>query len=51
ATRASVVACTLLPYEDEFELAQTLEDSLKPVRLNHKYCAQFCVLGGASCSA
>ncbi|VXC56726.1 Radical SAM protein [Oceanicaulis sp. 350] len=51
ATRASVVACTLLPYEDEFELAQTLQDSLKPVRLNHKYCAQFCVLGGASCSA
>lgn len=51
AERPSVVACTLLPYEDEFELAQTLEDSLKPVRLNHKYCAQFCVLGGASCSA
>ena len=51
ADRPSVVACTLLPYEDEFELADTLEASLKPVRLNHKYCAQFCVLGGASCSA
>lgn len=51
AERPSVVACTLLPYEDEFELADTLEASLKPVRLNHKYCAQFCVLGGASCSA
>jgi len=51
ADRPSVVACTLLPYEDEFELADTLEASLKPVQLNHKYCAQFCVLGGASCSA
>lgn len=51
AERASVIACTLLPYEDEFELADTLEASLKPVSLNHKYCAQFCVLGGASCSA
>lgn len=51
ADRPSVIACTLLPYEDEFELADTLEASLKPVQLNHKYCAQFCVLGGASCSA
>jgi len=51
ADAPAVIACTLLPYEDEFELARTLEDSLKPVQLNHKYCAQFCVLGGASCSA
>ncbi|WP_440957216.1 radical SAM protein [Oceanicaulis sp. LC35] len=51
AERPSVIACTLLPYESEFELADTLAASLKPVSLNHKYCAQFCVLGGASCSA
>jgi len=51
ADRASVIACTLLPYDTEFELSHTLEASLKPVQLNHKYCAQFCVLGGASCSA
>ncbi|XBQ16167.1 MAG: radical SAM protein [Oceanicaulis sp.] len=45
-----VLSCTLLPYADGFEMAQTLADSLKPVKLNHKFCAQFCVLGGASCS-
>ncbi len=50
ADRTAVIACTLLPYETEFELSSTLEDSLRPVSLNHKYCAQFCVLGGASCS-
>ena len=49
--RPAVLACTLLPYDAEFELAETLEASLKPVKLNHKFCAQFCVLGGASCSA
>ena len=47
----SVVACTLLPYEPEFDLGETLEDAEKPVRLNHPHCAKFCVLGGASCSA
>jgi len=51
AERPSVVACTLLPYDPQFELAQTLAGSLNPVKLNHKFCAQFCVLGGASCSA
>jgi hypothetical protein len=50
AASPAVVACTLLPYDPAFELAQTLEDSLRPVRLNHRFCAQFCVLGGASCS-
>jgi uncharacterized Fe-S cluster-containing radical SAM superfamily protein len=46
----AVVSCTLLPYEPEFELARTLTESLRPIKLNHKFCAQFCVLGGASCS-
>lgn len=49
--RASVVACTLLPYAPEFELGHTLAAARKPVRLNHAYCASFCVLGGGSCSA
>lgn len=48
--RASVVACTLLPYEPEFEMGNTLKEALKPIRLNHPHCAQFCVLGGGSCS-
>ena len=47
----SVLACTLLPYESEFELADTLAESLGPIALNHAHCAKFCVLGGASCSA
>lgn len=46
-----VLACTLLAYEDEFELGETLEDAERDVQLNHPHCAKFCVLGGASCSA
>ncbi len=46
-----VVACTLLPHEDEFELGGTLEEAARPVHLNHPHCSRFCVLGGASCSA
>ena len=51
AASPSVVACTLLPYDAEFELGTTLEEAERPVRLNHPHCAKFCVLGGASCSA
>ena len=51
AARPAVVACTLLPYDPEFELGATLEESERPVALNHPHCAKFCVLGGASCSA
>ncbi len=51
AEAPSVTACTLLPYEPEFELAARLSDSLTPVALNHPHCAKFCVLGGGSCSA
>jgi Predicted Fe-S oxidoreductases len=47
----SVVACTLLPYEEAFDLGPTLEGAMGAVSLNHPHCAKFCVLGGASCSA
>jgi sulfatase maturation enzyme AslB (radical SAM superfamily) len=50
-TTPRVIACTLLPYEPEFELGETLQDASKPVFLNHPHCAKFCVLGGATCSA
>ena len=49
AERPAVLACTLLPYDERFELGATLSESSGPVALNHKYCASFCVLGGASC--
>lgn len=50
ADRASVVACTLLPYDAQFELGHSLKDARQSVALNHSYCASFCVLGGGSCS-
>ena len=50
AARLAVVACTLLPYEPEFELGHTLAEASRPVPLNHPHCARFCVLGGAACS-
>ncbi|WP_417248762.1 radical SAM protein [Celeribacter sp.] len=46
----SVAACTLLPYEAEFDLGHTLAAAEREVALNHPHCAKFCVLGGASCS-
>ena len=46
-----MLSCTLLPYDAAFEMGQTLAEAWDPVKLNHPYCAQFCVLGGASCSA
>ncbi len=51
ATAPTVVACTLLPYDARFALGTTLAQAAQPVLLNHRYCAQFCVLGGGSCSA
>nr|WP_321252728.1 radical SAM protein [uncultured Ruegeria sp.] len=51
ADRPAVLACTLLPYEAEFEMGPTLADAESDVHLNHPHCAKFCVLGGASCSA
>jgi len=51
AARPHVVACTLLPYDPQFALGETLAGSAREVRLNHPHCARFCVLGGASCTA
>ncbi|RIJ18222.1 radical SAM protein [Henriciella mobilis] len=52
AARPVVTACTLLPYDSQFELGETLsEATAAPVQLNHAWCASFCVLGGGSCSA
>ncbi|MCA3254465.1 MAG: radical SAM protein [Alphaproteobacteria bacterium] len=50
ADRATVVACTLLPYDPRFDLGPTLADAARPVPLAHPHCARFCVLGGGSCS-
>ena len=47
----SVQACTLLPYDQRFNLGSTLKESWTSVKLNHPHCAKFCVLGGGSCSA
>lgn len=51
AAAPAVISCTLLPYAHGFEMGATLVDAARPVSLNHRYCAKFCVLGGASCSA
>lgn len=51
ASSPAVLACTLLPYSQEFELGTTLQEAERDVALNHPHCAKFCVLGGASCSA
>tara|TARA_Y100001978_G_scaffold27283_1_gene23289 strand:+ start:472 stop:1401 length:930 start_codon:yes stop_codon:yes gene_type:complete len=48
--RPTVVSCTLLPYEEEFELGKTLSEASTKIYLNHQHCSKFCVLGGASCS-
>ncbi|MGB0660056.1 MAG: radical SAM protein [Mangrovicoccus sp.] len=51
AQHPTVLACTLLAYDRNFELGETLAEADRPVQLNHRHCAKFCVLGGASCSA
>jgi predicted phosphodiesterase len=43
AAAASFTPCTLLPGRD-------LVDARAPVTLDHPFCAQFCVYGGASCA-
>ena len=49
--RPVVVPCTLLPYDDRFEMGHSLADAAADVPLNHPHCSKFCVLGGGSCSA
>ena len=51
APAPAVLACTLLAYDEQFELGGTLAEADRPVALNHPHCAKFCVLGGARCSA
>lgn len=51
AETPAVLACTLLAYSEEFEMGSTLKEAEADVKLNHRHCAKFCVLGGASCSA
>ncbi|MFQ5786281.1 MAG: radical SAM protein [Alphaproteobacteria bacterium] len=50
AEHPAVVACTLLPYDPQFELGHSLAEADKRVWLKHPHCARFCVLGGGSCS-
>jgi len=46
----SVQACTLLAYDQQFNMGKTLTQAKRPVALNHTFCAKFCVLGGGACS-
>lgn len=46
-----VAACTLLPYDPQFDMGASLAEASRTIALNHPHCARFCVLGGASCSA
>ncbi|MGB7405431.1 MAG: radical SAM protein [Pacificimonas sp.] len=50
AVQATYAACTLLPYDSQFDMGPTLAKAASDVPLNHRWCAQFCVLGGGSCS-
>jgi hypothetical protein len=59
AATPTVMPCTLLPYEPQFEMGATLAQSMAAdrgmftkgaVKLCHVHCAKFCVLGGGSCS-
>ena len=51
AEKPTVLACTLIAFDERFEMGATLEQAEADVSLNHPHCAKFCVLGGASCSA
>lgn len=50
ASRPTVLACTLLPYDPRFELGNSLAEANRAIPLNHPHCAKFCVLGGGACS-
>lgn len=47
----SFAACTLLPYDAQFDMGTDAPEIGQRVALNHPHCAKFCVLGGASCAA
>lgn len=46
-----IMPCTLLAYDEQFIMGTSLEKASDKVYLNHPFCAEFCVLGGASCSS
>lgn len=55
----TVLPCTLIPFDQRFDMGTTLAQSLAAdggmfakgsVKLCHVHCAKFCVLGGGSCS-
>ncbi len=59
AKTPQLVPCTLIAYEENFEMGTTLQEAAGAnsgmftdgaVKLCHPYCAKFCVLGGGSCS-
>ncbi len=59
AHAVTVLPCTLLPYDGDFDMGPDLASSSRAnsgnfshgaVKLNHPHCSKFCVLGGASCS-
>lgn len=59
ATHSQLVPCTLIAYEEAFEMGHTLDEASTTdggmfaqgaVKLCHPHCAKFCVLGGGSCS-
>jgi hypothetical protein len=60
AAAPTVLPCTLLPYDQAFEMGATLAQAARAdggmfdhgaMKLCHPHCAKFCVLGGGSCSA
>jgi hypothetical protein len=59
AAAATVLPCTLLPYDPAFEMGRTFNEAgtadggmfdKGAVKLCHPHCAKFCVLGSGSCS-
>ena len=51
SAKPSVMACTLLAYDEQFNMGHTLHEASRSVRLNHPHCAKFCVLGGGKCTS
>jgi sulfatase maturation enzyme AslB (radical SAM superfamily) len=59
AARPTLVPCTLIPYDRQFDMGSTLAEASRAdggmfnagaVKLCHPHCSKFCVLGGGSCS-
>ncbi len=50
AEKPAVLACTLIAYDERFEMGATLAEAQQSIALNHPHCARFCVLGGGACS-